>query len=132
VSVKLTRLLDFVIYVAIGVAVVLAVLWGAEHYGPDTQPLAKWGGLTATALVLFGYAIREYWACRRQKSFWLTLCALVFAHVLGFSIVLVNVHQWKVLWFVFAFPLENLAIDAALAFTGHRRAPRGWRRRTNP
>jgi hypothetical protein len=42
----------------------------------------------------------------------------------AFSIILINIDRWKVLWFVFAFPVENVAIDAVFALTGHKRAPK--------
>jgi hypothetical protein len=36
-----------------------------------------------------------------------------------FAVVLRSVEHWKVIWFVLLYPVENIAIDKALAMTGH-------------
>lgn len=127
---KIMRLLDFAVYVAIGLAVVLATYWCSLHFGRDPEPVGKWVGLAGTTLILFGYAIREHWHHRHRKRFWLTASILFFIHVFGFWIILVSVDHWNVLWFVLAFPFENIAIDATFALTGHNRVPKRKLRRT--
>jgi hypothetical protein len=54
--------------------------------------------------------------------------ALLVVHLSIFTAILLNVGEWKVLWFVFAYPIENMAIDETLAFTGHDRLVRNRRR----
>jgi len=44
---------------------------------------------------------------------------LLVVHLSVFIVVLEKVEHWKVLWFVLAYPVENIAINAALSATGH-------------
>ncbi|MCE5310112.1 MAG: hypothetical protein LLG20_20955 [Acidobacteriales bacterium] len=125
---KTSRLLDLTIYISIGIALVLLVYWSTFHFGPNNEPIEKWGGLAVTTLILFGYAVRDHWNYRKRRLFWLVAFILATVHVSIFSIILVKVEGWKVLWFVFAFPFENVMIDAAFRFTGHKKGSKpAWK-----
>ena len=124
---SISRLRGFVIYIAIGVAVVVGVCWGASHFGRAPESLWKWIGLAGMTPILFGYAIQDHWSFRHRTSFWLTACGLLFVHVSAFSIILIHVEHWGLLWFVFAFPVESVIIDITFALTGHKRTSRRTR-----
>ena len=103
-----------------GVAVGLGVVWYAlRSDGGGADLIGKWVGLAGTTLILFGYAIRTHRCFMQRRSFWLVLLALLFVHLAIFVAILGKVEHWKVLWFVLAYPVENIAIDGALSLTGH-------------
>jgi hypothetical protein len=116
----LKRVRDFALYIAVGIVFSLGVVWYSfTSNGSGTETIGKWVGLTGTTLILFGYAIRTHRRFISQVSFWLVILALLVVHLSVFIVILEKVEHWKVLWFVFAYPVENIAIDAALSVTGH-------------
>jgi hypothetical protein len=127
----LKRARDFAVYIAVGIVFGLAIVWyGFSSDRSGTEAIGKWVGLTGTTLILFGYAIRSHGRFISRLSFWLVILASLVVHLSVFIVILENVQRWKVVWFVLAFPLENIAIDAALSATGHdvlgRRRPRRY------
>ena len=125
----LKRARDFALYIVVGVAFCVGVVWYSfTSNGGGTELIGKWVGLAGTTLILFGYAIRSHRRFISQLSFWLVMLALLVVHLSVFIIVLEKVEHWKVLWFVLAYPVENIGIDAALSATGHDNFSRGRRR----
>jgi hypothetical protein len=70
-------------------------------------------------MILFGYAIRAHRRFVQRLSFWLVILALLCVHLSVFIVILSKVEHWRVLWFLLAYPVENIAIDGALFLTGH-------------
>jgi hypothetical protein len=116
----LKRIRDFAVYIAVGILFSLSVVWYSfTSNGSGTETIGKWVALTGTTLILFCYAVRTHRRFMSQASFWLVILALLVVHLSVFIVILENVEHWKVLWFVLAYPVENIAIDAALFVTGH-------------
>jgi hypothetical protein len=107
------RLIDFALYVAIALAVVVFAAIYAEHAVRTGQrgnlPL-KWIGLVGETAALFGYvarAMRSYWG---NSRFWAGFLGFFAAHSVAFVIVLLRVQQFGLLWFVFIGYAEWLAL----------------------
>jgi len=123
------RARDFALYIMIGIAFCVGVVWYSfASNGGGAELIGKWVGLAGTTLILFGYTIRSHRRFIRQLSFWLVMLALLVVHLSVFIIVLEKVEHWKVLWFVLAYPVENIAIDAVLSASGHDTYSRGRHR----
>jgi hypothetical protein len=112
------RLIDFVLYITIGLALVAFAAIYAIHAvrtgGKGELPL-KWIGLVGETAVLFGYvgrAMRPYW---RNGRFWAGFLGFFAAHSVVYIIVLLRTEQFPLLWFVFIGYLEW----AALAYLLH-------------
>jgi hypothetical protein len=90
---------DLLIYILIGAAVAFGAYWAAVDNVSD-QSLVKWGGLALNTSVLFGYAIKQYWRFRRSTVFWEFIGTLLIIHTLIFYLILRNVHQWRLAWFL--------------------------------
>jgi hypothetical protein len=110
------RVYDFVLYVFIGLGVLFVVLWYAASGTGDREFPERWVGLVATSLVLFGYAVQRHRRILRNSWLWVVIVGAAAIHVFAFVFVLRRVPQWKLLWFVIPFPLENMAIDLAVSF----------------
>lgn len=60
----------------------------------------RWGGLAVNTCVLFGYFIADSRPLFRRWSFWGLTIALLSLHTIVFCIVLTQVSQWKLVWFM--------------------------------
>ena len=129
---RLRRVRDLALYIAIGVTFCLSVVWYSfASNGGGAERIGRWVGLGGTTLILFGYAITSHRRLLSELSFWLVVLPLLAVHLSVFILLIGKVEHWKVLWFVFAYPVENIAIEAALSATGHNVPGRG-RRRSSP
>ena len=54
----------------------------ADHKRVPDEVAVKWMNIVLTAVVAFGFAIKEFWQCRQRWAFWAELCALIVAHFL--------------------------------------------------
>jgi hypothetical protein len=112
------RLIDFGLYIMVGLAVAVLVLWFADRRVPrDT--FAKWGGLALFSAILLGTVVTNHRHALTRAAFWLSLAGLFTVHVIVSALVLVNVDNWKIIWFGLLYPVELVAIEAALAYLGH-------------
>ena len=107
------RVIEYLVYIALSILVVVGVIVAAGYEG-DSKVLAKWGGWLGTTAILFGYAVSSHRADWKKKSFWAVIVTLLVAHVLVWWLALLFAVQWKVMWFVFLFPVENIMIDGAI------------------
>jgi len=116
----LKRACDFAVYILIGITVSLGIVWYAwSNDGGGTEPIGKWIGLGGATAIVFGYAIRTHRLLVQRLSFWLVILVLLVIHLSIFIVILKRVEHWKILWFVLAYPVEDIAIDGALSLTGH-------------
>jgi hypothetical protein len=116
------RVYDFVLYVLIALGALFGTLWYAASGDGDGDFLGKWVGLVGMSAILFGYAVQRHRRMIRKPWFWLVLLGAAVIHLSGYVFILRRISEWKVLWFVIPFPLENMAIDMAVSFVYLRRA----------
>lgn len=110
------RAYDFVLYLLIALGALFATFWYAAAGNGDSEFFGKWVGLGGMSLILFGYAVQRHRRMIRERWLWIVLLGAAAIHLSVFVFVLRRVSQWKVLWFVIPFPLENMAIDLAVSF----------------
>jgi len=117
----LKRVCDLLLYVAIAVAFGFATIWVAGNSPRGSSGvIAKWFGLAANTLVVFGYTIRQLRPSWLRRSFWLILVALLSAHLLLFVSALGTMQTWRTTWWIVVTPVEYMVIGAALALMGYR------------
>lgn len=97
-----SRIRGLVLEVVIAATLVVAlVVWGFSV--PIGTPFpARWIGLIASTSITFGYALRwcrPYW---HRARFWFAFTALLVLHTGIFVAVLLNVEEWRLVWFPFA------------------------------
>ena len=101
------RAADFVVYVAIALAVGGGVVWYANASGPNGADLfGRWAGLAVNTAILFGYLLkdsRRFWHSRRL---WVLLVLMLSAHLVIFSLILLRSTEWKIAWFLVMYPVE--------------------------
>jgi len=114
---------DLVIYILIGCVVAFGAYWAAVQNVSD-EALVKWGGLALNTSVLFGYAIKQYWRFRRSTVFWAVMGSVLIIHTLIFYLLLRNVHQWRLAWFLIMYPIElpliTVILDSAMRRFGRQ------------
>lgn len=97
-----SRVRDFVLYIAIGFAVV-GVLIAVAQAGVSQEAYIRWGGLGFNTSILFGYFIVDSRQFFRRWQFWALTAVLLSVHLTGFIVVLAHVAEWKLLWFMVMF-----------------------------
>jgi hypothetical protein len=113
------RVWDFVAYILIALAIAAGLIW-STRYNVSEDAFAKWGGLTLNTLAIFGWVIKQYRRFWRKKVFWWAMAGLLFIHVAGFWVILINVEHWRMIWFLVICTLEVVPISAALDWTMDR------------
>ena len=103
------RVLEYILAVLIGVAVVAAVILYAEFGPAPWMPSVRWWGLAAMTVLLFWFTLPTYRRHWTRRSFWLNIAWLTTLHIAAWSIVLAKAAVWGLLWFV-----PPTAVEAAL------------------
>ena len=111
------RLSDFAAYTGIGLAVGATAIWLADR-GVSGDAFARWGGLTAITAIVFGSVLVDRRRLLNRWLFWTIWCACLAVHVLVFTMLLQRLDDWKAIWWAPAFPIEVVAINAALRLAG--------------
>jgi len=120
-SSRTKRVLDFVTYVAIGLAVVGAMLWTADS-GVDIEPYFLFVWLILETLVVFGYALASFKRSFGQASFWFVTSAMLAVHLVAWAVLLERgvVEKIGVLPATGAMMVELPVICVALDWMGYR------------
>jgi hypothetical protein len=91
------------IVIALGFFLVVGcfiVLGGEGH--------VKWGGMTLSTTVLFGYFVHDSRRFLRRSRFWILTGSLLALHLFAWIALLIHVERWGLLWFnimVFELPV---------------------------
>jgi len=109
-------------YIALAAIIILlfaivaaAVYWSAFHVADES--VAKWGkwvGLAAETALLFGYVIKQRRRLWRNRIFWRIITGLLFVHIAGFWVLLQNVENWRMVWFLLIWPVEFALVTTTL------------------
>lgn len=92
------RTRDFVLYVAIGIAFIAAIVFVA-HRPVNHDAFIRWGGLAVNTVVLYGYFVANSRLFFRRWSFWAMTTIFLCVHLAAFGTLLVHVEEWKLIWF---------------------------------
>ena len=111
---RIAALRVWLAYVAIGIALVVAILIWA-NYGPnhETRALAqwKWVGFVVNTLFVFGYTMRVARPLWRKPKLWGVISGLLILHGIGGWSLLSRFERIPLLWYV---PIDLGEIWAAL------------------
>lgn len=120
------RIRDLLLEIGIAITLVALVLVYAARVPPERRVDFRWVGLVASTAVTFGYALRwcrRYW---RLVRFWLAFVALLSAHSVIFTFVLLRVEEWRLMWFAFVGFAEFFAVCYVLDAVGRRSLKGPW------
>jgi uncharacterized membrane protein len=92
------RLRDFALYIAIGLCVAIIAI-GLVQTEISHDSFMRWGGLAVNTSVLFGYFIVDSRILFGRMPFWALTIVLLLVHVIVFTVVLMHVSEWKLIWF---------------------------------
>lgn len=125
------RVIDFTLYLLIGMIVALGIIWGASYYEKTgSEIIGRWGGWAAATAIVFGFTIQHHKMYFHRVLFWLVMSAFVLAHVLLFLPLLRAVGQWKLAWWIFIAPVEYLVLGSSLMLIGFGTIARDHKHRT--
>jgi hypothetical protein len=86
------------------VAVIIAILFlkivfvVQDKWGHDA--FIRWGGLVGFTLGIFGLFVGHSEQVLQEWRFWVLIAILLVVHLVAFAIVLSNVEEWKLTWFM--------------------------------
>ena len=93
-----SRVRDYVLYVAITVAFVVAGI-AISHTSINRDALNRWGGLAVYTAILFGYFTSDSRQFIRKLSFWKSTAIFLAVHLAVFGYILTHADVWKFIWF---------------------------------
>ena len=105
--------------IGLALAVIGAVLaiggrWAVVHHF-TAQQVMTWFGVAGNTVAIFGIVIKIYRPCWRRRVFWEATASLLFLHTAGFWLVLHNVQEFRIAWFLLIsaaeMPLFIIALD---------------------
>jgi hypothetical protein len=109
----------------------LVIVYG-EYSRTNWVPPARWVGLAAYTLLVFGIGIREFRRSWRSAGFWAMLAALLAVHLAAYTAVLTLVPEWRLIWFFPITVVEGPVLVSILYSLGYSPSPFNRRRRDNP
>lgn len=92
-----SRVIDYVLYVAITFAFITPVFLIQDKWGHDA--FIRWGGLAGFSSLLFGYFVSDSRPFLRERRFWLLTALLLATHLALFIAMLTQVDEWRLMWF---------------------------------
>ncbi len=118
------RVLDFVAYIAIGIGLVLAMIWSVFAFGGAwMEKFFRWLLLAATTGFIFGYTLPPFRASMKRITFWTLVALLVLLHAALFLVAFPGVARRNTLWmFGLATPFECTGVIWVLNAAGFRQA----------
>jgi hypothetical protein len=125
-SLTRNRVLTLLAAVLIALAAVVGpVLVYAEFGDLPWMPTARWWMLAVLTGALFWDATTRYRRYRSQRWFWLTLGGFFTIHICTWTVVLLKVREWGLLWFVPPAALEAAILVLILNTLALNRAGHG-------
>jgi hypothetical protein len=89
---------EILLYIAVS-SLIIAAIFGMFAMGLSWDAFAKWIGLAIFTAIPFGYFVSDSRALWKTKTFWVFTVACLFVHCAAWTIILVRVQHWKVIWF---------------------------------
>ncbi len=114
------RILDYVLYVAIALALCGAVTGMAPYTNVDGDLVFKWVAMLANTAIAFYYPLSGIPGRLRVRSVWVTWSALLLLHAVVYRAVLVRVRQWSGVYFLLVTMFEASAVSLVLGRVANR------------
>lgn len=94
------RILALLLEILLGLALAGAII-GYAVAGPFSwMPSMRWWSLAGTTALIFWAVVKQFRHHWRLLSFWLKVAALLTVHLLAYTVVLLKVPDWRLVWFV--------------------------------
>lgn len=114
-----SRLRDYVLYVVIALAIgAVGVFLGLSNIDQTTANL--WTSVVFFSAVLFGAFIAANRSLFRTRSFWILTTILLLLHLTIFSMLVIQVAQWRPIWSAVMFLEAPLLEFFKMKFVGHK------------
>jgi hypothetical protein len=99
-SSRIAVLRDWLAYISISIALVVAIVMFAA-YGPKKSPIdAKWVAFAVNTVFVFGYALKSVRPLWKKPKLWVLLSGLIVLHVIIGWRVISRVEQIPLIWYV--------------------------------
>jgi hypothetical protein len=108
---RIAVLRDWLAYIAIGIALVVAIVTFAA-YGPKKSPIdAKWVAFAVNTVFVFGYTLRIVRPLWKKPKLWVVLSGLILLHGIIGCFVISRVERIPLIWYA---PVDMAEIWAVL------------------
>lgn len=96
----LVLMLKIILLIMAGIAVAAALLFYAA-VGPFAWiPSVRWWSLAGTTVLVFWAVVKQFRRHWQRVSFWVEVGGLLGIHLFAYTILLLRVPEWRLLWFV--------------------------------
>lgn len=95
-----SRVVTLSLEILIGLCLAAAIIAYAAVGPFPWVPAVRWWSLAGTTVIVFWVAVKQYRRHWHEISFWLKVAALLAVHVLAYTVVLLMLPDWRLLWFV--------------------------------
>lgn len=102
-----------------GIGVAALVMVYAEYARTHWTPDRKWVYLGAFTVATFSIRIQKFRPSWRRRSFWFAITGIAAVHLVGYSIVLLRIDDWRLAWSVMVAFVEVHMISQALLALGY-------------
>ena len=109
-------MLDLLLYILIGVALVVGVLLSVIYVPEKYQPSVQSFGLIFSTFVLVFFTLRASRGFWRRPMFWAACVGVFAARMVVWTFVLRAIPAFRFIWFAFAAPIELLIIAHMLGW----------------
>jgi hypothetical protein len=107
--------LEILLVIAAGIAVAGALLFYAAVGPFSWMPSVRWWSLAGTTALVFWAVVKQFRHHWHRLSFWLEIAGLLAAHLSAYTVVLLRVPRWRLVWFVPASVVEGGVLVLVLA-----------------
>ncbi len=118
------QMLDYLIYIAIALALVSVLSWSAlnaDKLGVQRDTGLKWIGSIGSTLVIFGYFMNTHWKRLPVRNFLVLFCTLLIAHIVIVAFLWGAVPEIKGLWWGILVAFEIATGDSLIHRYGYSR-----------
>jgi len=121
--VKVNRVRDFALYLAIGTIFVILCFVGAVYTDLRSDDVfSRWGGLAVTTALVFGYVLNHTRSMLGKMTAWIAIGCMLVAHLALFAWILRAYSEWRLAWWIAIVPVEYVAVSYILSLLFRRPA----------
>lgn len=93
-------ILVLLLEILVGLAVAGAIIVYAAAGPFSWMPSVRWWSLAGTTALIFWAVVKQFRHQWHRPSFWLEVAGLLAVHLVAYTVVLLRVPEWHLLWFV--------------------------------
>lgn len=108
------RVLDYIIYVSIGLVVVALIYWSTSTSIGENNGIVRWGGLVGDTVLLVCYRGRPRRHLGVKTRYWIVFGTFLAVRTALLISALLIYPGWRAFHFIILFPLELLVMNLLL------------------